>query len=239
MTMSLVLKDLTVGFRGTTGSRSRDGRGGHNGGGRILVENLSCTFPDGTLTTLIGRNGTGKSTLLRVIAGLVKPIAGQILVDDAPTAEMTPNVVARHIGFVSTERIRVTNLRARDVVALGRMPYTDWIGSLTESDRSAVDDALELVGMGGFASTPLDRLSDGEAQKVMIARALAQDTPIILLDEPTAFLDHWARREICELLAGLAHERGKTIVFSSHDLALADEFADHTLEITAATTFFH
>ncbi len=113
-----------------------------------------------------------------------------------------------------------------------------WLGSLTDADRAAVDDALELVGMTGFATTPLDRLSDGEAQKVMIARVLAQDTPVILLDEPTAFLDHWARREMCELLAKLAHEKQKTIVFSSHDLALADEFADHTLEIAPDRTFF-
>jgi iron complex transport system ATP-binding protein len=140
--------------------------------------------------------------------------------------------LARIVGFVSTERVRVANLRVHDVVALGRTPYTDWIGNLTDADRSAVAEALELVGMGSFAAAPMETLSDGEAQKVMIARVLAQDTPVILLDEPTAFLDFYARREVCELLARLAHERGKTIIFSSHDLALVTEFADRQMEIT-------
>jgi iron complex transport system ATP-binding protein len=210
----LILKDLVVGYAG-----------------RTLIENVDTVFEAGTLTVLIGRNGTGKSTLLRIIAGLAKPLGGRILVDGADISAMSPRKLAATIGFVSTERVRVTNLRVRDVVALGRTPYTDWIGNLTETDHTAVSEALELVGMGDFAAAPLDTLSDGEAQKVMIARVLAQDTPVILLDEPTAFLDFYARREVCELLARLAHERGKTIVFSSHDLALVDEFADRQMEI--------
>jgi iron complex transport system ATP-binding protein len=142
------------------------------------------------------------------------------------------------VGLVTTERIRVTNLKVWDLVALGRTPYTDWIGSLTERDRAAVDDALALVGMGGFGSRQLDTLSDGEAQRAMIARVVAQDTPVILLDEPTAFLDYVARREVCELLAHLAHDKGKTVVFSSHELSLVSEFADRELHLGEAGKIF-
>ncbi len=197
----------------------------------VLISDVNAVFEPGTLTALVGRNGTGKSTLMRVMAGLMKPLVGEVLIDGASTATMAPRKLASTIGFVSTERVRVTNLRVKDVVALGRTPYTDWIGNLTEADRVAVDESLALVGMGSFAAAAMDTLSDGEAQKVMIARVLAQDTPVILLDEPTAFLDFYARREVCELLARLAHRRDKTVVFSSHDLALVAEFADRQLEI--------
>jgi iron complex transport system ATP-binding protein len=219
--MRVILKNISVGYAG-----------------RTLIEGVNAIFETGTLTALIGRNGTGKSTLLRAMGGLVKPLAGQILIDNADIATLSPRSLAAAIGFVSTERVRVTNLRVHDVVALGRTPYTDWIGNLTEADRAAVAEALELVGMTAFAATTMDTLSDGEAQKVMIARVLAQDTPVILLDEPTAFLDFYARREVCELLARLAHERGKTIVFSSHDLALVEEIADRKVEIADKSIFF-
>ncbi len=125
------------------------------------------------------------------------------------------------------------------MVALGRTPYTDWIGNQTPQDRAAVDEALAMTGMSAFADKAMETLSDGEAQRVMIARVLAQDTPVILLDEPTAFLDFVARREVCELLARLAREKGKTIVFSSHDLALVDEVADGQLEIANGGGILH
>lgn len=199
--------------------------------GRVLVSGLNYEFADGTLTALVGRNGSGKSTLLRTIAGLARPLSGDVLVNGRSLSKLLPRESAQTVSLVTTERIRVTNLRAGDVVALGRMPYTDWLGRLTDADRTAVDRALELVGMSDFASARMDTLSDGEAQRVMIARAAAQDTPVILLDEPTAFLDFAARREVCELLRELARGEGKTIVFSSHELALVDEFADGQLRL--------
>ena len=216
--VELILKDLSVGYPR-----------------RTLLSGLDVRFPAGTLTALVGRNGTGKSTLLRVMAGLMKPLLGEVLVDGGNIAAIPPHRLASTVGFVSTERIRVTNLKARDLVALGRTPYTDWIGRLTPHDVAAVDEALALTGMTAFADKAMETLSDGEAQRVMIARVLAQDTPVILLDEPTAFLDFVARREVCELLCRLAGEKGKTIVFSSHDLALVDEFADAQLEIADGT----
>jgi iron complex transport system ATP-binding protein len=220
-TANIILKNLSVGYSG-----------------RTLMTDVNAVFSAGTLTALIGRNGTGKSTLLRVMAGLISPLAGEVLVADMVDSAQSMNIavlpprkLATFIGFVSTERIRVTTLKVHDVVALGRIPYTDWIGRLTSQDKVAVSESLEAVGMSMFACKTMDTLSDGEAQRVMVARVLAQDTPVILLDEPTAFLDFYARREVCELLAGLAHEHHKTIIFSSHELALVREFADSQLEI--------
>lgn len=195
-------------------------------GERILFEGADIGFGWGEFTALIGRNGTGKSTLLRTLAGLVKPLSGEIMVDCKPLNEMTSHEIASKISFVSTEEIRITNLKAADVVGLGRAPYTNWIGSLSKEDREKVDQSLELVGMGAFAHKSMDTLSDGERQRIMIARALAQDTPIILLDEPTAYLDLPNRYEICLLLRRLAHEQGKSILFSTHDLAIALELCD-------------
>ncbi|MCC8035135.1 MAG: ABC transporter ATP-binding protein [Rikenellaceae bacterium] len=195
-------------------------------GRRILLEDVNTGFGWGEFTALIGRNGTGKSTLLRTIAGLARPMAGTVLVDGQDMAEMTPRQRASKIGFVSTEEIRVSNLRVSDIVGLGRAPYTDWIGKLTDQDRRIVQRSLELVQMEGFAGKGIDTLSDGERQRVMIARALAQDTPIILLDEPTAFLDLPNRYQICLLLRELAHMEKKSIIFSTHDLSVALELCD-------------
>ena len=139
---------------------------------------------------------------------------------------MSRREIAATIAFVSTEEVKVENLKVSDVVALGRAPYTNWVGSLTENDRAKVTHALALVGMQEFSAKGIDTLSDGERQRVMIARALAQDTPIILLDEPTAFLDLPNKYEIGLLLRRLAHDEGKCIVFSTHDLAIALELCD-------------
>lgn len=207
-------------------------------GDRILFKNADIGFGWGEFTALIGRNGTGKSTLLRTIASLAKPLAGHITVDGRRLDELSRRDAAALISFVSTDEVHVENLRVADVVALGRSPYTNWVGSLTEEDRKRVAHALSLVGMDSFAGKGIETLSDGERQRVMIARALAQDTPIILLDEPTAFLDLPNKYDIGLLLRKLAHEEGKCIVFSTHDLNIALELCD-TIAMIDAGKFYH
>lgn len=190
-------------------------------GSRTLLEGASATFERGTLTALLGRNGAGKSTLLRAIAALGKIERGSICLGGEEITTLDTEQIARHISFVTTDKVRIPNLLCQDVVALGRAPYTNWIGRMQEIDRKIVAEALEAVGMSDFACKTMDAMSDGECQRVMIARALAQQTPIILLDEPTAFLDLPTRHEVCSLLHRLAHEEDKTILFSTHDLDIA------------------
>lgn len=199
--------------------------------GHTIIRESSAQLGRGELCALIGRNGTGKSTLLRAIIGLLKTSEGRILLDDEDVTTMADDAKARLISFVSTERIRVANLLCEDVVATGRAPYTNWIGRIQEQDRKIVAEALRTVGMETFAGRSIDTLSDGECQRIMIARALAQQTPIILLDEPTAFLDIPARFELCRLLRRLAQEQQKCILFSTHDIDAALPSCDSTLII--------
>ena len=194
--------------------------------GRMLLNNVDCVFDKGKLTALVGRNGCGKSTLLRSIASLSNDYDGNIIIDGKNVRNIHPSVISKTVAFVSTERIRVPNLLCRDLVSLGRAPYTNWIGRMQEKDAEYVADALKIVGMEEFALKSMDKMSDGECQRIMIARALAQQTPVILLDEPTSFIDPPGRHELCELLARLSREQGKTILFSTHELSLAASHAD-------------
>lgn len=195
-------------------------------GQRILLRDVSASVPPGSLTALIGRNGTGKSTLLRTVAGLGAAASGGIELCGKPLAALTPLQRASTVSFVTTDKVRIANLACEDVVALGRAPYTNWIGRMQETDRDIVARSLRLVGMEAFACKTMDRMSDGECQRVMIARALAQDTPIILLDEPTSFLDLPNRYELCTLLRRLAHDHRKCILFSTHELDIALSLCD-------------
>lgn len=190
-------------------------------GSRTLLDGVSTTFERGTLTALLGRNGAGKSTLLRAIAALGRISGGTIRIGGDELASLNAEQIAHRISFVTTDKVRIPNLTCEDVVSLGRAPYTNWIGRMQDIDRRIVGEALAMVGMSNFAHKTMESMSDGECQRVMIARALAQQTPIILLDEPTAFLDLPTRHEVCALLRRLAHEEGKTIIFSTHDLDIA------------------
>lgn len=193
-----------------------------------LLSGASLTIPRGTLTALIGRNGCGKSTLLRVMAGLQRPVSGEVLVNGMNVGHTHPRELARELAFVATDRVEVSHLTARELVSLARSPYTGLMGRLSADDERIVDKALADVEMSAFANREVGRLSDGEARRVMIARALAQTTPVILLDEPTSFLDVPGRREVCALLARLAFE-GKTVVFSTHEFGPAFARADRVL----------
>lgn len=202
------LENLTMGF-----------------GRRKLIENACAEFGSGRLTALLGRNGSGKSTLLRAMAGLNRNYTGRIIIDGDPDIAASPHR-ARTVAFVNTSRVRTAGLRCRDVVALGRAPYTNWLGHMQPQDREITETALRRVSMIDFADRPIDTLSDGETQRVMIARALAQDTPVILLDEPTSFLDLPNRYEVVSLLHDLTRTAGKCIIFSTHELDIALRLAD-------------
>lgn len=198
---------------------------------RILLDKVSAQVTSGQLVALLGRNGTGKSTLLRAMMGLEKPRSGEIRLQNKNIVSLKPEKLARNISFVTTDKVRIANLRCEDVVALGRAPYTNWIGQLQTEDKERVDEAMRLVGMSGYADKTMDKMSDGECQRIMIARALAQDTPVILLDEPTAFLDLPNRYELCLLLKRLAQQEGKCIIFSTHDLDIALSLCDFIMLI--------
>ena len=208
------LKELTLGY-----------------GQRTLLEMVNARMTSGQLIALLGRNGAGKSTLLRAMMGLEKPQSGEIILQGKKITSLKPEKLARNISFVTTDKVRIANLRCKDVVSMGRAPYTNWIGQLRPEDEMRVDTAIQLVGMSAYAETTMDKMSDGECQRIMIARALAQDTPVILLDEPTAFLDLPNRYELCLLLKRLAQEEDKCILFSTHDLDIALSLCDSIMLI--------
>jgi len=189
----------------------------------VVASGLSATLERGKLTCLLGRNGTGKSTLLRTLAGLQPPLNPQLSIVNCQlsTVNSQPSV-----ALVLTHRPDLRNLTAEEVVGLGRTPHTNFWGTLRADDHRIVAESLHLVGIETLANRPFETLSDGEQQKVMIAKALAQQTPMIFLDEPTAFLDFISRRELFALLKRLAHDNGKAILLTTHDLALAEEFSD-------------
>ncbi|MFC2096288.1 ABC transporter ATP-binding protein [Bacteroidota bacterium] len=195
-------------------------------GSNILFDKINLLGNSGELIALVGKNGIGKSTLLRNITGLQKPINGNIHFFDKQREEYSRSEFARMVSFVSTEIVNVSNLSVFDLVSLGRFPHTNWFGKLRLSDIDRSKRALEMVGMNGFDRKNINEISDGERQRVMIARTLAQDTRIIVLDEPTAFLDLPNKYEIVHLLNKLSKQENKTIIFSTHDLNIAIQEAD-------------
>jgi len=187
----------------------------------VLASDLDLILKKGQVTGLLGPNGSGKSTLLRTLSGLQPAIEGTIQVLGNPVISRNVRQTARILSIVLTERIEVRNLSVFDMVAMGRYPYNNWMGRISQADRKIIEKALSQVHLSGYASQLVDELSDGEQQRVLIARALAQDTPLIILDEPTAHLDLPNRISTMHLLKSLANETGKSILFSSHDLELA------------------
>lgn len=186
---------------------------------RVIQRDLTFTLPDGTMTALLGANGCGKSTLLRTLAGLQPALSGTYL--------PVPN--ERDVALVLTERLSVESATVRDVVAMGRYPYTSFLGTLSAADHRIVNEAMEQVGVIDLADSYYNDHSDGEKQRVLIAKALAQQTPVILLDEPTAHLDLPSRIRTLNLLHEIAHTQGKTILISTHELDLALRSADNIL----------
>jgi iron complex transport system ATP-binding protein len=182
---------------------------------------------------LLGRNGIGKSTLLRTLAGLQPPVSGELKLMDRDISQYSQKEKSSLISFVSTEKPDVANMTVFNLVSLGRYSYTNWLGSLNGNDRQIVCNAMKMAGISHLADEHVNEISDGELQRVMIARTLAQDTPVIILDEPVAFLDIPNRFEILLLLRSLAWNEKKTVILSAHDMDLAIRLADMLWIMTA------
>lgn len=198
----------------------------------ILLSGLDLVMEKGKLVAMLGQNGAGKSTLLRALTCDERPLNGTIEVNGKDLLTMSQKDRSRLIGLVSTERIQAGALTVRELVGLGRQPHTGFLGRLDDEDRAIIQQAMNDSGIISKADEYMASLSDGERQKAMIARALAQQTPIIILDEPTAFLDVASRIETMRLLQTLAHERGKAVLLSSHDISQSLMLADELWLIT-------
>jgi len=197
---------------------------GHHRENALLSE-LKLTVNRGEMVALIGRNGAGKSTLLKSMIGLLAPLDGMCLLEGLPFADYTLPQRARRVSFVSSQITQLPALSVGELVGLGRMPYTGWMGRMSPEDRALIKQALDEVQMTSFSERKLDCLSDGERQRAMIARAFAQDTPLMVLDEPTAFLDIPNTYELIRLLSRF-RDGGRSIVYSTHDLETAMQCAD-------------
>ena len=210
---TIILKGLSIGYRTKNGVR-------------MVAEGIDAAIRSGELTCLLGANGVGKSTLLRTLSAFQPKLDGEILIAGKEIEAYTDKELSQTIGVVLTEKPDIRNMTVRELVALGRSPYTGFWGTLHDEDWQVVDEAIDAVRISSLRERMVHTLSDGERQKVMIAKALAQQTPVIFLDEPTAFLDFPSKVEMMQLLRRLAREAQKTIFLSTHDFELALQVAD-------------
>ena len=211
--MIFKISDCSIGYR--AGSQST-----------VIASDIQLEIRSGELVSLIGANGCGKSTLIRTLAGLQPALGGSMLIDGCDLATMDRKMRAQKMSVVLTDNISVPNTTVHDIVALGRFPYTNWYGTLSEHDEEFILQSIQTVGLQDFAYRNIDTLSDGERQRVMIAKALSQDTPFVLLDEPTAHLDVQNRIEVMNLLKKLTVSSNKVILLSTHELHLALNVSD-------------
>jgi iron complex transport system ATP-binding protein len=205
----LLLRNAAVGYGSTT-----------------VVGGINAEVRGGELVCLLGKNGAGKSTLLRSMMGLQSMLSGEVLLGNSNVNDLGAKAMATKIALVLTDRVEISNMTVYELVSAGRIPYTGFTGMLSAADKQIIKDSLGTVGVADFAQKSVLELSDGERQKVMIAKALAQQTPIIMLDEPTAHLDLINKLRLMKLLRDLAHNQGKAIIISTHDLDLALQSAD-------------
>ncbi len=195
---------------------------------RIVASSINIRLEPGQLTALVGMNGAGKSTLLRTLSGLQQPISGDIFIGDTNLSGISQQGLAQRLSLVLTENLPPGGLSIREIIALGRHPYTNWIGKLSPEDVAVVEEAIALAEVDGLQHYRQHELSDGQLQKVLIARALSQDTPLILLDEPSTHLDLQHKASLFRLLRKLC-SRGKCVLFSTHDISEALQFCDHII----------
>lgn len=199
----------------------------------VIASGINLSLEEGKLIALVGANGIGKSTLLRTITGIQKPLSGKVLLLQKEIHQLHATELSQHLSVVLTEKLPPSNLTVFELVALGRQPYTNWIGKLSENDLEKVHDALELTQITHLSTKKHYEISDGQLQKVLIARALAQDTPLIILDEPTTHLDLLHKASLFRLLKKLTQETQKCILFSTHDIDLAIQLSDEMIVMTA------
>ncbi|MBH0130113.1 ABC transporter ATP-binding protein [Salinibacterium sp. NK8237] len=200
-----------------------------NYGGRDIVSNVSVTIPDGTVTVIVGANACGKSTLLRGLSRLLRPASGHVMLDGRDIHSMASKEVAQVVGILPQSPIAPEGITVRDLVARGRYPHQGWFQQWSAADEAAVEHALEATDTAQLASRRIEELSGGQRQRVWIAMALSQDPDILLLDEPTTFLDVRHQLDALDVLATLNRERGTTIVMVLHELNLAARYADHMI----------
>ncbi len=205
------IEDLSAGYRG-----------------KAVVSGVNLEIKKGEIISFIGPNGAGKSTLLKTLYRELTPVAGAVFIDGADVSKMTLKELAKKLSIVTTDRIKPEHMTCREVVMAGRLPYADGFGVLGKEDRQAAEDAIALMKIEGFADKQFNNLSDGQKQRTLIARAIAQSPEYLVMDEPTSYLDIRYRLELMEVLEGLA-KKGVTIVMSIHELELAVSVSDRLL----------
>lgn len=195
-------------------------------GEKAVLSDINQFLREGQMVCLLGANGVGKSTILRTLAGFLPPLSGKVLLNGRDFLSFSLSERSQAVSVVLTERVEVPYMKVVDLVGMGRSPYTGFFGTLSKEDRTIVGEAIEMVGISQLAQRTIDTLSDGERQKALLAKALAQQTPVILLDEPTAFLDFHAKVSTLRLMLRLAHETNKIIFLSTHDVEMAIQLSD-------------
>lgn len=193
---------------------------------KIVASGIYATLAKGELVALLGRNGAGKSTLLRTLAAYNRPLEGSVRYNGEDIVSLTIEELAKKMAVVLTGAASVANMSVRELVSLGRAPYTGFLGVLNAEDEQAVERAMEIMGVAELAERDIYTLSDGERQKCMIAKALAQQTPVIILDEPTAYLDYPSKVRLMQMLKKVAANEGKAVIVSTHDLDITLRIAD-------------
>ena len=215
----LITKQLAVGYS----SKKRT---------NVIANSINLTLQKGKLITLVGANGIGKSTLLRTLTGIQKPLSGNVFLEDKNIQSLDDLTLAKNLSLVLTEKLPPSNLTVFELVALGRQPYTNWLGKLSENDLKIINEVIAITQIEELLEKKHFEVSDGQLQKVMIARALAQDTSIIILDEPTTHLDLLHKVSVFKLLKKLSQETNKCILFSTHDIDLAIQLSDEMIVMT-------
>ncbi len=199
---------------------------------KTIASNINLTLKKGELIALIGANGIGKSTLLRTLIGIQSPLSGAVILNGKNILDYDSISFAQNLSIVLTEKLPPSNLTVFEIIALGRQPYTNWLGNLSDNDISKINEAMELTQITPLADKKHYEISDGQLQNVLVARALAQDTPLIILDEPTTHLDLLHKVSLFKLLKKLAKDTNKCILFSTHDIDMAIQISDEMIIMT-------